>query len=120
MEITRRRLDLMSAIVAIVFLPFVLVSLFALQGASTLQEGLLFLLIILLNVVSLVFIIIAGFAQLSQRTKKLFTFVVGVNVAVLVSLALLLLIGVVRGDFFIPLILSVPSVLFLVANMVKK
>ncbi len=108
-----RVLTLVTAGLAALVFP---VMLFAIQGLGEIDvEAVLFLLsFYLTHPVSIALIFLVSFGKIaSGRGTNVATGIVGLNVLLLLAIAAIVQAGAFTGDSFVPLVVAVPSILFL-------
>ena len=108
-----RALTLVSAGLAALVFP---VTLFAIQGIGEINvEAVLFVLsFYLTQPVSIALVFLVSFGKIAKgRWTNVATGIVGLNAALLLAMAVVVQAAVFRGDASVPLMVAVPSILFL-------
>ncbi len=97
-----------------VFLLTILMLLAGLQGLDEFDlDGMLFLAVVIFHPVSLVLILLSCLPIIKEKHQLIVVAIVSINLILLVSTTLLILDSVIKGDVIIPVIFSIPSLLFL-------
>ena len=114
-------LRLLPGVLAALYLPTIPMGLFALQGVGSMDfEALVFVLsVCVVHPLTLMGILVASFGSITPKLRTYITSLILVHIALFGSVYILISLGLIRGDAFIPLLFSVPSAVFLLSRFAK-
>ena len=116
MDIARKVLKVLTVMTAGLVALIFPVMLFAIQGLGEIDfEAVVFLLsLFLIHPVSLVLIFLASLGKIAEgRPARLATGFIALNAVCQLAVAAIIQAGVIRGDSIIPILIAVPSFLYL-------